>query len=968
MLIGFNAVLQAQEIESLTDSINVAILADDYKKVKDFAVDIQSLAQKEQDYLGQARALYYLGECAYNEQNYALVLEQNQQAEQLIQERLCADTCSLYFHILQTMGVASSMLGQHDKQQYYYKKAWHFAKEHFAQDGSMLANALFNLSAAHYRAFALDSAIIYSDSVLDLSLASKDTALYATALLNRGVLYRNVNDYNEAINCIQRALKYTKSNNETILNHCHLAALYQATQQNNKASEHLEQAVDLANRKNKGQQYQSMVQVKTCAFYLEQGDSLQFLKHWKELNAWIPRKDPNFELDLRKTYYLKAKYDFMKGDEEKVEKGLKWCLSRKGEGFVRERVDALTLYAELKKTQYEFQAALEKVKQALELLDETGLRTLYTEKQTLGDSSAIAGIMFPQQTLELLALQMDIELAWGLHKQDKQYLYQANDTYELIVYLLSQTRKGLKSRLSKLTLAGFVEPFFQNAIRLFECLYQQEKQQKWLDKAFAAMEQNKALLISESLSHQQALAASVPAALAEKERELAIKADALMLLLSNTEDDTEKERIEHERYDVNKEWRRVLIELEESHPTYFYQKYQLPEHSIQTVQDYLITEDDLVLSFVNQDTIVYCIGIRKDSSFLKKIHIPKGLNEQVDQLRLYLEHKSADYFAAAHQVYQQLLRPLAEEMSNKNLVIIPEGKLWRLPFAALVVEQASEPTYLVEKHNLRYWHAAHSAYLLKQNHKIKQNYKYTCSAYAPFASEAMSVSDSSAYMEQLSGSEVELDMIERYFSKRHSRVYKGNDANIDNFYKGINESLIVHISTHALLHAYDPNLSLLYFYGKDQSQAQALCTYQLYKQKMNSALAVVSACSLADDKIHKGEGMAGMSRVLAMAGCPNVIISQWDLNDESSVRLMDTFYRELSQGQGKSSALSQAQRDYIDQSSSLENHPYYWASFIHIGDNEALVMPKKQCCWMVFILLCLVLVLLVFLAKQFVKQ
>lgn len=64
-------------------------------------------------------------------------------------------------------------------------------------------------------------------------------------------------------------------------------------------------------------------------------------------------------------------------------------------------------------------------------------------------------------------------------------------------------------------------------------------------------------------------------------------------------------------------------------------------------------------------------------------------------------------------------------------------------------------------------------------------------------------------------------------------------------------------------------------------------------------------------------------------------MSLWKANDKSTFEIMDKFYFNLKNGIPKSEALQKAKLDYLKDSKD-EAHPYYWATFVLIGDNQVL--------------------------------
>jgi hypothetical protein len=73
---------------------------------------------------------------------------------------------------------------------------------------------------------------------------------------------------------------------------------------------------------------------------------------------------------------------------------------------------------------------------------------------------------------------------------------------------------------------------------------------------------------------------------------------------------------------------------------------------------------------------------------------------------------------------------------------------------------------------------------------------------------------------------------------------------------------------------------------------------------------------------------------------------------------MDRFYEHMAKGTSKDLALQQAKIDFIDNYKSLYSHPYFWASFIYLGDDQALGLEAKSTAFPIWLgALALVLIL-----------
>ena len=72
------------------------------------------------------------------------------------------------------------------------------------------------------------------------------------------------------------------------------------------------------------------------------------------------------------------------------------------------------------------------------------------------------------------------------------------------------------------------------------------------------------------------------------------------------------------------------------------------------------------------------------------------------------------------------------------------------------------------------------------------------------------------------------------------------------------------------------------------------------------------------------------------AGCPSIIMSLWEVEDESGTQIMTSFYKNLKKGKTKDESLRLAKLEYLESVNSRRAHPHYWLGFVSIGDNSPL--------------------------------
>ena len=143
--------------------------------------------------------------------------------------------------------------------------------------------------------------------------------------------------------------------------------------------------------------------------------------------------------------------------------------------------------------------------------------------------------------------------------------------------------------------------------------------------------------------------------------------------------------------------------------------------------------------------------------------------------------------------------------------------------------------------------------------------------------------------------------------------------------------------------------------------------HELYTLKNQADLAVLSACKTAQGEIAVGEGIMSLARGFFYSGANSVIPSLWNVNDKSTSTIMTSFYKNLKNGKTKSEALREAKLDYITTHTLSEASPYYWSSFILIGDSGSLALKQDHSILLAFISI-VILFLMLYLIYYKVKK
>lgn len=95
-------------------------------------------------------------------------------------------------------------------------------------------------------------------------------------------------------------------------------------------------------------------------------------------------------------------------------------------------------------------------------------------------------------------------------------------------------------------------------------------------------------------------------------------------------------------------------------------------------------------------------------------------------------------------------------------------------------------------------------------------------------------------------------------------------------------------------------------------------------------LVTLSACDTGRGHYQVGEGVLGLRRAFGVAGAQTQVMSLWKVSDATTARLMESYYRRLLAGEGRSEAMRNTQLELLRDPTT--RHPYHWAAFVVVGE------------------------------------
>jgi len=383
-------------------------------------------------------------------------------------------------------------------------------------------------------------------------------------------------------------------------------------------------------------------------------------------------------------------------------------------------------------------------------------------------------------------------------------------------------------------------------------------------------------------------------------------------------------------------------------------KYKLHKYNnfcIENIQKKL-TKSQLIIKYIIIENNLYIIYISKNKfKLIKSLNIIHKLNLLITSLSVPLDDFSrghVDYLriefntSIASKLYDILLKEtLIKNPKIKELLIIPDSILFKIPFESLIINFKNNQTlftkyqkfnYLIEKYSVSY----HFSLFQFLNSSKKKYYKkrYNLSFFGnPVISKKVL-----HLLSPLPSTVNELNSIKNVFNKKEIISFTKNNFNIFNFKKFSPQSKIIHIATHYVNNKKNPLFSFLLL--SENKKTSKLCyAHNIYDYKLNNSLVVLSVCESAGKNFIGTTGMNGILTAFKNAGTKTIIVSLWPV-DQFNSTILPVFYKYLHKynnysQKNISSALRLAKIDYIKKTKFLKSklkisfsHPFLWSNFV----------------------------------------
>jgi CHAT domain-containing protein len=576
---------------------------------------------------------------------------------------------------------------------------------------------------------------------------------------------------------------------------------------------------------------------------------------------------------------------------------------------------------------------------------------------------------------------------------------EALDKLEDALKIVESMRGELIGEEDRATFFASTEFFYKLYIDLLMKLHGQHSSAGYLDRALQANERAHARNLLEQLNEARVnLRQDVDPALLKEERrsEQQINSAAQKeALQGNTYTPEQLAASQKEIADLITKYQELEAHLKASSPRYTaLTRPQLL--GVREIQKLVLDSDTLLLEYAlgPEHSYLWVVSQTAINGFvLPKRELIEGLATRFYKLltaraqRLKFEtpeergvrvsDADAELAKVSAELSGLLIGPVASQVGTKRLLIVSDGVLHLIPFAALS-NPSNRARMLVQEHEIVSVPSASALYELRREHQghtsankmvavladpvfdvndervraVGQQQGVATNANAGFVKAQANLNDSISEVTRSAremGATVESAGIPRLpFTRQEAKAITALipapqrtealdfEASRETATSAsLGQYRFIHFATHGLLNSEHPELSgvvlsLVDKQGKEQDGF--LRTSEIFHLKLPVEMVTLSGCRTGLGKQIGGEGMIGLTQGFMYAGAARVMVSLWDVNDQATADFMGRFYKFMLGPQHLSPAAALRATQISIMGEKRWQSPYYWSAFVLQGE------------------------------------
>ncbi|MGI2903603.1 CHAT domain-containing protein [Tolypothrix sp. VBCCA 56010] len=572
-------------------------------------------------------------------------------------------------------------------------------------------------------------------------------------------------------------------------------------------------------------------------------------------------------------------------------------------------------------------------------------------------------------------------------ERDRDNLQQALTQIQAAINIIEDLRTKVDSQDLRTSYFASQQGVYKFYIDLLMQLHKKEPSKGYNAEALHASESSRARGLIELLTEARAnIRKGVNPQLLEEEKRLQLKIEAIgkqiQELSNKPQTETAEENFKKELETLLTQQKELQTKIRTNSPKYAALQYPQPLTLPQIQQQ--LDKDTLLLEYSLGEERSYLWAVTPNSIDSYELPKRKEIEKAATEFRRNLQQNAAGDLTAlstlsATKLSKLILAPVVDKLGKKRLVIVADGELQKIPFAALndvetrqqnvstkrPISQTEVYQPLIVNHEIVNLPSVTTI----ANHRLDlKGRKSAPKTLAILADPVFEVNDTRitgkptsivpnldlraqieqsdlkrgaknlnrSRWERIKGTRTEANAILNLVpSSQHLQAFDF-DANynwVTN--KQLSQYRFLHFATHGFADPINPELSGIVLSLVDKQGKPANKGYlrlgDIFNLDFAADLIVLSACETGLGKDVNGEGLVGLTRGLMYAGAERVAVSLWQVDDAGTAEFMQEFYTLLlKQGKSPTVALRAAQLKFWE-NSSLQN-PYYWSAFTLQGE------------------------------------
>lgn len=606
-------------------------------------------------------------------------------------------------------------------------------------------------------------------------------------------------------------------------------------------------------------------------------------------------------------------------------------------GELNFQADSLLLLSLVHQKQQRFDEAGTEARQALAIAEQTGAAAAVAEAwYAMGELARFQGkedaALENYQSAQAVSQQItDPALLWQIHYGRAQAQIQGGDRHSAIAELQAAVRiiESVRERLRE---ERFKAGYVQDKYKVYIDLVRLQLELGLTQEAFSTAERLRARSFLDQLERGRSVAKN------EQERELEFALRERVRQLQTALEDEQGmappqrrqlavDTFSSELLMAEREYQAFLDDLKGR--SVIGQAARIP--ALAEVQARLRPGEALVEYVVGDEQVmIFVLKPGKLSAVISELR-QIDLFAKVNLVREMIQDPTINnWWAPAASLADSLIKPLQQKdllEGVNHLYLVPHGILNYLPFALLPIGSAADERVVMEQYTLTYLPSAVTLVREQQQNKAAQSLL----ALAPAKTRLRYALEEARSITELYPGD--------------SRLLSGRLATESAFKEQAGLFGILHLSTHGYFNLNNPLLSGLELEADDRNDG-FLEVHEILGLSLNAVLVTLSACETGMgsgyfNRIPAGDEFVGLTRAFLLAGSRSVLATLWAVDDRSTVEIMQGFYRRLEQTghrNGQAVALAQVQREL--KNSTQYKHPFYWAPFILVGQQDRAAVAQ----------------------------